>query len=510
MEQRLTSAMRIVKAVLVVGGGSIVMANPAPQLARAAAAQDPGLPAPSQAEPGLFERARSATDPPPANTSGEADPDRDATASGAVALPIELGGYLRSAFFAGKVPERSRGDIKAAYSELALRLRTESEKYGQALAELRFRQGFSGEDPGLSLELREAYVSLYLGALDLRLGQQIIVWGRADAFNPTNNITPFDFGVRSAIEDDRRRGNVGARAFYSLAPLRLEAVWMPVYVPALLPGLELNEYVSVSDTDFPPAELENGLGALRVHVELPSFELSASYLYGHAPLPGFALGSFTVGQDPPEVRIARTAYAQHVVGFDFSTAFGELLALRGEAAYRRPTSEERRVYEPRPDLQYVLGIDRAFGDLSVIVQYIGRYVFDWQRELGPDMPVQPEALIGFMEPLGPLLEESITTSIDQELAVRNQVVFSQRARVQHLASARLEWTGLHDTLSLSALGLANFTTREVLFYPKLGYRVSDAMTAYFGAEIYTGPNDTLLGLIEEPLSAGYAELRVGF
>jgi hypothetical protein len=500
--------MLIAKAVLFGGGASIFWASFAPELAPAASAEDPGAAAPSQAEPGLFERARSSTDSPLAPT--EADSGRDAAAGSVPALPFELGGYLRSAFFAGKVPERARGDIKAAYSELALRMRTESEKYGQALAELRFRQGFSGEDPGLSVELREAYVNLYLGALDLRLGQQIIVWGRADAFNPTNNITPFDFGVRSPIEDDRRRGNVGARAFYSLAPLRFEAVWMPVYVPALLPGLELNEFVTVSDTDFPPTDLESGLGALRAHLELPSLELSASYLYGHAPLPGFALGSFTVGQDPPEVRIARTAYAQHVVGFDFSTAFGELLAVRGEAAYRRPASDERRVYEPRPDLQYVLGLDRAFGDVSVILQYIGRYVFDWQRDAGPDMPVQPEALVGFMEPLGPLLEETITTSIDQELAVRNQIVFAQRERVQHLASARVEWTGLHDTLSLSALGLVNFTTREALFYPKLGYRISDTMTAYFGAEIYTGPNDTLLGLIEEPLSAGYGELRVGF
>ena len=34
--------------------------------------------------------------------------------------------------------------------------------------------------------------------------------------------------------------------------------------------------------------------------------------------------------------VSRTAYDQQVIGFDFSTALGDVLTLRGEAAYRRP------------------------------------------------------------------------------------------------------------------------------------------------------------------------------
>ena len=79
----------------------------------------------------------------------------------------------------------------------------------------------------------------YLGPVDLRLGQQIIVWGRADALNPTNNLTPVDFRIRSPIEDDIRLGNVGARAFLRLSPVRLEGVWMPVYLPTELPTVGL-------------------------------------------------------------------------------------------------------------------------------------------------------------------------------------------------------------------------------------------------------------------------------
>jgi len=361
----------------------------------------------------------------------------------------------------------------------------------------------------LFVDLREAYVNAYFGALDLRLGHQIIVWGRADAFNPTNVLTPTDLRVRSPIEDDRRLGNVGARAFLKLDPLRIEGVWMPIYAPVEMPVIVLPDYVTLDRANFPAPQLDRGLLGGRVHLELADFELSGSYVHGYAPLPGLTLSGFTAGIDPPEVRIARTPYQHHVIGFDFSTAIGELVAIRGEAAYRRPVHEDR-YYIPRRDVQYVLGLDRAFGSVNVIVQYMGRYVLDWQRETGAEDPIDPAALSGFMPPLGPMLEQRINDSITGELGVRNQILFSQTEELQHLASVRLEWVTLHDALSLSALGMVNVTTQEWLVYPKLGYKISDALSTYVGGELYMGPDDTLFGLIDEELSAAYAELRYSF
>ena len=36
------------------------------------------------------------------------------------------------------------------------------------------------------------------------------------------------------------------------------------------------------------------------------------------------------------------------------------------------------------------------------------------------------------------------------------------------------------------------------------------MTAYVGAQVFDGPTDTLFGLIDQKLSAGYVELRFTF
>jgi hypothetical protein len=478
-----------------------------PPAAPPAAAEVPAARAPSNAsEPvgsgsGLFEASQSAA----------ATDSQGAVAEGnGSGLPFELNGYVRGDMFVGKAVDSSKAQMHAAYGEFALKARSEKQSYGDAFAELRLRYGQEGDRHDLQVTLREAYVNTYVGPLDLRLGQQIIVWGRADAFNPTNNLTPIDLRVRSPLEDDRRLGNVGARAFLNFAPVRIEGVWMPLYVASELPAIPLPPYIHFGPPNYPAPTLDNGLYAGRVHLELPSFEASVSALYGHAPLPGLALHDYTVGVDPPEIRISRVAYDQQVFGGDFSTAFGEILGLRGEIAYRHPLHHKSRPYAARPDLQYVLGVDRTFGPVSVILQYLGRYVLDWQREPGAANPIDPLVLAMFQPPLPPALAAEVDTSIAQELANRNQILFGQTERVQHLASARVEWLSLRDTLSLSALGLVNFSTREWLLFPKMTYKITDSLSTSLGGEIYAGPDGTLFGAVDELLTAGYAELRMSF
>jgi hypothetical protein len=249
-----------------------------------------------------------------------------------------------------------------------------------------------------------------------------------------------------------------------------------------------------------------------VHLELPAVELSVSYLHGYAPLPGltYVPQSLTFSSTNPSVLIARTAYKQQVVGFDFSTAIGDIVALRGEAAYRRPYDYEKTPYAPAPypDLQYVLGVDHTFGSVSVIAQYLGRYTFHWSKEDGPLPGAGDTSQLKTDNPT--VSNQEAVESVNLLLAKNNQILFAQTAKIQHLATARVEWLLLHDTLSLSALGLVNFTTKEWLAAPKIGYRLSDNMMAYVGAEILTGPKDTLFGLVDQKMSAGYVELRSTF
>ncbi|MBN2191328.1 MAG: hypothetical protein JW751_00810 [Polyangiaceae bacterium] len=490
------------------------------------------------AEGGLFAESLS-------GAAGGVDSPGTASTGGPA---LELNGFVRGDFFAGKKIHASRGEIKAAYGELGLRTRVRAGTYGDAFAEARLRYGQQLDKRELFVDLREAYGNLYWGRLDLRLGHQIVVWGRADGFNPTNNITPHDLRIRSPNEDDRRLGNVGARAIVDLRPVRLEAVWMPLFRAIELPPVESYWFINLTE-DFPQPELSNGLFAGRVHIELPVFDASVSFLHGYSLLPGLARDRRVFGRRSPgvaggqdtgvgfadagspiEVFISRRPYQHNVLGFDFSTAISDILGMRGEIAYRRPLddgmpwytlgpnaelSEDVEAAEPFPDLQYTLGLDHTFGPVSVIAQYVGRYAFSWEER--PALTAEDQDTVERMILPGGVFNETtgdpagiMQPLVDQEVASKNQILFQQTAKVQHLASLRVEWLTLHDTLSVSALGLVNFTTEEWLVYPKVSYQFTDQMSGAVGAELYSGPTGTLLGLVDETLTGGYAELRMTF
>ena len=423
--------------------------------------------------------------------------------SGIAAPSYQLNGHIRGDVFIGKVADRDQSEVKAGYGELALKLRATGGAYGDAYADFRFRYGAQDSARQLFIDAREAYVNAYLGPLDLRLGQQVIVWGRADGFNPTNNLNAVDWRIRSPNEDDKRIGNLAARAFLNFRPLRLEMVWQPFYQAIEFPPIDLPPLVGFGAEVFPPHKLVHSTGAARLHLELPAIEMSASYLYGYAPMPGLAFSGLALGTPTP-IHISRVAYRHQVIGFDFSTALGDFMAMRGEVAYRRPENYQARHYVPDPDLQYVLGLEKAFGSVSVIAQYMGRYVFDWARE--------PGAALGNLDPsqLESFSEDVIANNVNRELARRNQGLFQQLAQVQHLVSGRVEWLTAHETLSIAAFGMVNLTTEEWLAFPRILYKISDGLSTTLGAEIYWGPEGTLLDLVENSLTAGYVELKYNF
>ncbi len=439
----------------------------------------------------------------------------DTSSEGGGDLSLDIGGYVRGDAYIGVIP-RPPGFVgplepaaRAAYGELALQMTARKGSWGDAFAEARFRYGQQLEQHQLFVDLREAYVNGYFGPVDIRFGKQIVAWGRADAFNPTNNVTPTDFRIRSPREDDKRVGNVGARAFVNFQPFRLEGVWMPLYEPTMLPDLLLEDgdVVYFLDPNFPSLSVRNGLYAARLHLILSAFEASVSYLYGDAPLPGYNLVNLVGGNGnraTTRVEVARTSYNHHVIGADFATTVGTLFGLRGELAYREPIDYANRMWAPNPDLQYVVGLDREFGPLSLLAQYMGRYTFNWFPRPAPDGSV--DDLVNQGNPVAGVAYQLMT----QLVRNKNQILFSQLAEVQHLATARAELKLLHETLSVSAVGMMNFTTSEWLLSPQVAYQITGGLSTTLGAEIYAGPDDTLFGMIDESLSSGFVELRLDF
>lgn len=73
-----------------------------------------------------------------------------------------------------------------------------------------------------------------LPGLDLRVGQQLVQWGKADHFNPTNNLNAND--LEDVLLFGAELSNMMARLDYSPhSSLEFSAVLVPIFKPALLP-----------------------------------------------------------------------------------------------------------------------------------------------------------------------------------------------------------------------------------------------------------------------------------
>jgi hypothetical protein len=70
----------------------------------------------------------------------------------------------------------------------------------------------------------------------LRIGEQIIAWGRADGINPTDNLTPRDFVVLLPPEEDQRFGTTAIKLdTYLSQELTFTAFASSFFEPAKFP-----------------------------------------------------------------------------------------------------------------------------------------------------------------------------------------------------------------------------------------------------------------------------------
>lgn len=86
------------------------------------------------------------------------------------------------------------------------------------------------------LEVTSAYIDIYKLApgLDLRIGRQVVVWGSADKFNPTNNVNALDFS--DPLLFGKALGNNMVRIDYNpIGDWTLTGVLVPIFRPAQLP-----------------------------------------------------------------------------------------------------------------------------------------------------------------------------------------------------------------------------------------------------------------------------------
>lgn len=391
-------------------------------------------------------------------------------------VKYQLGGYVRSGVFG------DNNNILNKYTEGILKLNITGNKYGDAYAEMRYK-AMGTSDFNNEVWLREGYVNLYLGKFDFRIGQQIVVWGRADGFNPTNNITPADFTVFSPDEDDKRQSNFVAKGVYNFQPFIFEVDWVPFYRATELPleNATLPSSVYWGDAQLTDNTWQNSSIGLKLEFQGAKLDGSLSYYNGYHKMPGLGYNITTSG-----IEVFTQAYSEQVFGADFSTTI-ESTGFRGEFAFSLPDNDTDSLFTtPCKQLEYTLGIDREWGDFSLIGQYVGKYVFNFDEDI------------------------TLTNSIAYTVNVWNRMLFSQTSQWNNSVSLRPSLNLLNQTLKCELLGLYNFNTKEWLCLPIMTYNISDALSCCVGAQLYGGSDNTLYKFMGDVRNCGFVEVKLDF
>jgi len=400
-----------------------------------------------------------------------------------------INGYGRGSVYGGS----NFYDYSNVFGEFALQAKAAKGK-AYLYTDIRFRSGLKFDEYQSSFELKEAYAAYKSDKIDISLGEQIISWGKADIFNPTNNLTPNDYFFLSANPDDQKIPNFLLQTkIYFGKSVNLELIGMPFYKPSVYRYdlFDLGKYTQFTKAVLPEKTFDNGALAAKLNFEYPKVDFSLSWFRGYDPFYGFNLSSISLDPEGiPQIELNTQTYLKNTFGTDFSIPIKSWI-IKAEIAYNHTTDYEGNMYIPNPDLYYVAGIEHDFGSFHLIGQYIGKYIFDFSTLVLPNPPELPDIIY-------------------QELQLFNRRIFYQEEEQNHAFSLSINKSFIYETLKTELAAYYNIGTEEWFIRPSISYSLSDALLLSIGGFYSTGPDNSIFDYSSDIFNGAFIELKMNF
>jgi hypothetical protein len=328
-----------------------------------------------------------------------------------------------------------------------------------------------------ALELREAYAEGSIDNLDVRVGRQITVWGRADKVNPTDVWSTKDLTLLAPNDEDQFLGVSALQAAWNQWGFRLIGIWQPEWRTPVFPIPPLPSGVSIQNlTPSEPAaqwgvKLDHSGGAV---------DYAISYAHAINRIPDLSV----LSSGPRGVQVGLKYNPIEVIGADGAIVLGDF-GIRAEVAYTNTNNDDGgNPLMQDNNLFAVIGADRTLdGVFNFNVQYLHRHTFNWK---------DPERM---SEPSTRLLAQ-------QEGVISNQV-----ARDMEGGSLRIDYKAFHETLEGEMAAVAWFNRGDGALRPKIAYAFTDHIQGLVGAQVYVGPANSFFGRFHSA-STVFSELRL--
>lgn len=324
----------------------------------------------------------------------------------------------------------------------------------------------------------EGYINLFFGSVDFRIGKQNIVWGRADALSPNDVLTPKDFTLLSARdEEERRTGTVAIKANYYSGQYTVSVIWLPVFNPSTVPITIPSDVRLTEDKRSHGSWSDQGFG-IKLDKTGGEIDWSVSYYHGLDVLP--------VGRPISASHVALVHNRLNVFGTDFSRNFGPY-GVRGELAYvHTQDGSGGSLFVKNPFLMYVFGADRNItDDINLNLQFYQKFI------------------VNFHDPF------RIQDPVERTVAVLNDTLSQQLDRFQGGFTGRLKASWWNKTLDLEILAILNLPRKDFFFRPSIAYALTDTWKVFVGWDIFNGQRDSFFGRLQ-PMTGAFVEVRYTF
>lgn len=219
-------------------------------------------------------------------------------------------------------------------------------------------------DKNLTIDLREAYIDLYLDNSDIRVGKQQIIWGKADGVFITDVVSPKNL-EEFLLPDfyEIRLGVTALKTDYYVNDSTFEFIWIPIFTPNKMPDKDSiwnsKGFDYSTSSDNIDASLKNSeiFGRYSTYSSDIDFELMGGYMYNDEPSPA-GVGTFT-------------HYRNGIIGGSLSTSINDFI-IRSEGAWYIYKQSLEMDY-----LHYMVGIDYKFNEWNLSTQFIQKvYLYD--------------------------------------------------------------------------------------------------------------------------------------
>jgi len=247
------------------------------------------------------------------------------------------------------------------------------------------------ENPEFSedmLQFREAYLLWYPSFGEVKLGKMIHAWGAADANNPTDNLSPYDYYYMFLAGTDRKLGSMSFTAKTYVSDFQIELIALPKFKANRFPLNEPDFPIQIPVPEdahyfYPEDELEFGA---RIQYAMGIGDLSASYFKGNDR--SFSPAGLNIDLAPllmggaPVFTSHLTYRKTDVIGLD-AVIFPGNWTLRGEFAYFSTKTPDidyamsKFTYDAEY-LQSVIQVEYAFPNT---VQFMAQFISNKTQKL---------------------------------------------------------------------------------------------------------------------------------